>query len=350
MFRKSSKGLLIPTVIALSTLTLISCGGSGDSEQTVKPVPVVAQPTGEVTPPATEHHETDGVKTQTTSQVTVASNTFTTLERNFSSETVVTDVMQVSSTVAKTHDIGKTLRYIGIQGDYLVGWEFNGAYDSKILSYSLVSNKILEEDNPDFNVSGLSFNGIIMSVDGAEDVNFYHMDKGVMGHHFFQIKDFTGTASKFLSTAYLDHNYAYVFNTDEVIRVHLKDTSKPEKVTDIPNFDKVTFTSDEKFLYIGDYDGVNDASVLILDKKNSTLANTLNLPGISVNSITVDANYIYISDNISKNVLIYNKHTLADSGSITVNAKTYIDYANGMLYIYRDDTQVVEEHTLSFAP
>jgi len=345
---KSDKNLLLPALIALSSLTIISCGGGSDSEKA--PPPTTTPPVVKVPPPDTEHHGTDTIKTQTTSQVTVASNTFTTLERNFSSETVVTDAMKVSSVAGKTHDIGKTLKYIGIQGDYLVGWEYNGSYDSKILSYSLVSNKILEEDNPDFNVSGLSFNGIIMSVDGAENVNFYHMDKGVMGHHFFQIKDFTGTASKFLSTAYLDHNYAYVFNTDEVIRVHLTDTTKPEKVIAIPNFDKVTFTSDEKSLYIGDYDGIKDAGVLILDKKDNTLTNTLNLPGVSVNSITVDANYIYISDNISKNVLVYNKHTLADSGSISVNAKTYIDYANGMLYIYRDATQVVEEHALTFAP
>jgi hypothetical protein len=104
---KSNKNLLLPALITLSTLTIISCGGGGDTEQ--QPPQITIPPVVEVTPPATDHHGTDTIKTQTTSQVTVASNTFTTLERNFSSETVVTDAMKVSSVPGKTHDIGKTL-------------------------------------------------------------------------------------------------------------------------------------------------------------------------------------------------------------------------------------------------
>ncbi len=332
---------LLPLALVLSASLLISCGGSSDSDKDDK--------TPEQTPPATEHHENDRIETNITSTLIIGNNTVVTRERNFSHESKVTDAMKVSSMVGETHSIMKKLKYIGIQDSYLVGWETSGAYDSSIVSYSLSNKKIIEEDKPDFNISGLSFNGFIMSVDGAEDVNFYHMDKGVMGNHFFHIKDITGEQSKFLSTAYLDHNYAYVYNSDEIIRVPLSDTTKHEKVIAINDFNTIAFTSDEKFLYIANSD-FTEARVVILNKKDNSIAKTLDLPNVRAISITVDANYIYVSDKLSGDVLVYNKHTLNDSGKIVIGADTYIDYANNKLYIYRDDTQVVEEHTVTFAP
>jgi hypothetical protein len=230
-----------------------------------------------------------------------------------------------------------------VSGTDIVAAATTGAFDSDLLIYSMATDAVINRHRPDFNISGFDFNGVIVTVDGAEDLNFYKLDQGKIANHFFQVPKFRG--SKFLSTVYLDHDTAYVYNSDELVEMSLNDSTVLSKLTDIPSFSQISMSSDETNLYLSIYDSTS-TELKAINKSTKVTTDLVTIQD-NVTSIIVDANYIY-AVTAGDSIEVYNKHNQAASGTLSITGVELIDLVGDKLYAYRSDTQAVEVYTVSF--
>ena len=299
--------------------------------------------------PATEHHDNDGIKDNGngSSGVTLGNIGFTTIQRDFSSETIVTDPKTVSAQQVGEYLIGGKLHNFRVNGSHIIAFESISAFTTKILLYNMDTKKVTDEHTPDYYLVGMDFNGAIMTVEGAENVNFYKVNGDKVEDHFFHIPGING--SKFLSECYLDHNKAYVYNSDEILSFDLDNATvnpKP-KVMSIGDFSQVRFTSDETYLYVSE-GSMNDSKIYCYNKTTSTIDKTIPVTGVRISGISVDANYIYYSDEKGNKVHVINKHNNADSGSIDVSSPKAIELIGSNLYVFDSSSQKVIKYEVSF--
>ena len=327
---------LLPLIL-IGLFSLSACDSGDDSDKANSGTP------------ATGHHENDKVTDNgdSTFSVTLANNTFTTKSPNFSTENKVTDAKTVSAVKKSEYVFSHKMKYFKVDGDFIYGSLEESAFNSYIYTHSLVDNKKVTTHAPDSRISGMDYNGVIMTVDGAEDINFYQSSKGLVNDHFFTIKSFRG--SKFLSACYIDGANAYVYNSDEILSFKLEDTTKVTKLNlTIPDFSKITFSSDESYLYISIGD-INNSTVIFSDKSNNYIqSDKIDIPNTNLSGITVDANYIYLSDSKNGKVLVYNKHTKNASGSFSVTSPSALHKVGNMLYVSNEGDKKVEKYEISF--
>ena len=299
--------------------------------------------------PATEHHDNDKVTDNGNGNtgVTLGNVGFTTSQRDFSSDPVVTDPKTVSAQQVEEYPIGGDLHNFRINGTHIIAFESISAFTTKILLYNMDTKKVTDEHTPDSYLVGMDFNGAIITVEGSEDVNFYNVNDDKVEDHFFHIKGLNG--SKFLSECYLDHNKAYVYNSDEILSFDLDNATidtKP-KVMDVGSFSQVRFTSDEKHLYVSE-GSYSDSKIYFYNKATLTIDKTVPVSGIRISGISVDANYIYYSDEKGNKVHVINKHNNNDSGSIDVNSPKAIELIGDNLYVFDSSSQKVIKYEVSF--
>ena len=173
------------------------------------------------------------------------------------------------------------------------------------------------------------------------------VDNGVITDHFFHVAAFKG--SKFLSECYMDQSVGYVYNSDEIVFFPLHNTKdfKTMNVT-IPDFSQLRFSSDENYLYLS-IGGYTDSEVKIMDKKNNYAeVASLDLKGKSLAGITVDANYIYVSDVTSSSIFVYNKHNQADAGSFSLTSPNALDIIGSTLYVSNKTDKKIETYEVTF--
>jgi hypothetical protein len=297
--------------------------------------------------PRTEHHPGDGSINNGDGSTTntVGGVDFHTTHRDFSSVPKVTDPRTVSATLQNTYTFAAPISGFRFQGDLLIGWEQASAFDHKLVVQDLVQGNEVSTKVPDTYFSGFDYNGAIMTVEGAEDVNFYRVENGVIGNHFFQIKGFKG--SKFLSTAFLDEDRGFVFDSDKVWVFPLANTGNVQAAFSVPSFSSLSFTADENYIYVGVGD-FQDSSIRIYDKADYNLIHQIDLPGQRTRGITVDGNYVYVSDDRSGSVNVYNKHTYAASGSFTVNTPGAMELVGDLLYVADKDAKAVQVFRVTF--
>jgi hypothetical protein len=198
--------------------------------------------------PEQEHGDNDGVKGSGDgmSTVVLGGTTFVSAQYDFSNEPKVTDPKTVSAVVSATYAVGKDIQRFKVQGNEIYAFESIDAFTSKILIYNLDSKSITDEAaTGDSYIAGFSANGAIMSVKGAENINFYLVEGGKVKNHFFQIKSLNG--SKFLSECYLDYNMGFVYNTNELLSFPLDKTSDVNGYTNTVKVqDKASGTTTDK--------------------------------------------------------------------------------------------------------
>lgn len=299
--------------------------------------------------PATEHHSTDSVTSNGngTSTATVGGVSFTTDQRDFSAQPVVMDQKTVAATKEAEFAIGGDLEQFRVLGDTVYGLIKQSAFENHAIMYSLTSASVLSSRAPDFYATGFDFNGVLVMVDGAENIDFFKVDGNQIGAHFFQAKNFQG--SKFLSSCYVDHDMLYVYDSDKIWRAPVHDTTSATKLIDVPSFSQVSFSSDERYLYVAvsEYSG---ATVLKIDETNFTLVETFDLGAGHVTGITVDANYLFVADETAGAIRVLNKHTKSDAGSISLSGVDRVYFEDGYLYAFNDTTQKLEKYSLVFQP
>jgi len=303
-------------------------------------------PTG----PATDHGPGDGSVNNGdgTTTNTVAGVDFHTVHRDYSNVPKVTDPRTVGAALENTWSYDAPLARFRVAGDLLIGWEKKSAFDHRLVVHDLSqNNRQLSTHLPDTYLSGFDYNGAIMTVDGAEDVNFYKVQNGVVGDHFFQIKGFKG--SKFLSETFLDEDRGYVFDSDKVWVFPLSNTRSVQAAFSVPSFSQLSFTADEKYLYVGVGDYA-DSSVRIYDKRDYSVVHQIDLPGQGTHGIAVDGNYVYVSDGRGGVVNVYNKHTYAASGSLAAGAPGAIEKVGDILYVADRTASTLKAYRVVFGP
>ena len=321
-------------------LAIASCSKDDSNPETNNP---------ESQNPATEHHDNDGIKDNGdgSSGVTLGNVGFTTTQRDFSGEPVVTDHKTVSAKQVGEYFVGGDLHNFRINGNHIIAFEKISAFTSKILVYNMDTKKVTDEFTPDSYLVGMDFNGAIMTVEGSEFVNFYKVDGDKVQKHFFHIKGIND--SKFLSECYLDHNRAYIYNTDEILYFDLDNATvnpKPRAMK-IGDFSQVRFTSDEKYLYVseGDY---NSSKIYLYNKAASKIEKTIKDVPVRISGITVDANYIYYADAKGNKIHVINKHNNDDSGIINITSPEAIDLIGDNLYVFDSSSQKIIKYKVSF--
>lgn len=331
--------LKITTAFLLAGLFIASCTKTED-------------PTKDLGTPETEHSSTDGVTDNGdgTTGVTLGGIDFTTTSNDYSNQTVVTTDQSATATLVESYDVGSDLENFRINGSTLVGAEFISSFDTKFLTYDLSKkSKIDEHDPDDFYMSGFDFNGAVMTVEGQTEINFYHLENGVITKHFFQIPGYMqsdGHYSSFLSTCFLDDGTAYIYNSDEIIYFHLSDTKTIKSLMPIDGFSKISFDSDENFVYI--LVRGSSAKIQKFDKStNSASSDVKQLPSLAY-GIAVDANYIYVTYKDDDKVEIFNKHTGNSQGTIDVSSPNAIDYYDGYIYVYSEGDKAVNKYEITF--
>ncbi len=325
------------SILCLAALLILSIGACSSDDNVTNPAP---------TGPATEHHPNDGSTDNGdgTTAVTLANTTFHTDQRDFSSETVVTDPATIVATKTAEYDFASNLSSFRIVGDKVVGVITIGAFENHLVVYDLATESVLSTRAPDTYVAGFDYNGIVLTVDGSEDLNFYLLEHDKIGTHFFQVRAFLG--SKFLSKCYLDHDIAYIYNSDEIMQFPLHETGNVTKTMDVPSFSQVSFSSDEAFLYVS-ISSFSETIIRKLDKTNNTVKHTIIMPGTHVSGLSVDANYIYVADKDAGTVVVFNKHTYKKSGTISLPGVHSIEVVGTDLYAFNTATQKLEKYTVS---
>jgi hypothetical protein len=306
--------------------------------------------------PATEHHTNDKVKDKGngTTGVTLGNVDFTTKQRDFSGEAVVTDPKTVSANKEDEYPLTLGIRRFKIDNDYIVASE-----TKKILLYDMNNKVIKDERATDFDVTGFDFNGAIMTTQAGTNVDFYKINEGKIEKHFFHIERFKG--SIFIDNCYLDHDRGYVYNTPNLLSFPLDNVKDIRKEAELADFAKINYTSDEKNIYISmgqlskpdpndpNAPYLNYSEIKILEKSNSTSKNEITSAlDIIYSGITVDANYIYLSVKDRNEILVYNKHTFKASGKISTNGPTSIEKVGEYLYAYSTTSQSVIKYKVSF--
>ena len=306
--------------------------------------------------PATEHHTNDKVTDNGngTTGVTLGNVGFTTKQRDFTTELVVTDPKTISANKEDEYPLNSNIRRFKIDNDYIVASE-----TKKILLYDMNNKVVKDERTTDFDVSGFDFNGAIMTTQAGTNVDFYKINNGKIEKHFFHIERFYG--SIFIDNCYLDHDRGYVFNTPDLLSFPLNNVKDIKKEATLADFAKVNYTSDEKNIYISmgalskpdpndpNAAYLNYSEIKILDKSNSTSKNVLTSTlDVMYTGITVDANYIYLSVKESNKVLVYNKHNFNTSGSIAIDSPTSIEKVGEYLYAYSSSSNSVIKYKVSF--
>ena len=331
--------------IILVATTIVSCTKENDNPQTDTP--------------ATEHHPNDKVKDNGngTTGVTLGNVGFTTKQRDFSNETVVTDPKTVSANKEDEYPLSTGINQFKIDEDYIVASE-----SKKILLYDMNNKVAVDEHTTDFEISGFDYNGAIITSEAGSSVNFYkvNINNGKIEKHFFHIEKFDG--SMFNNSCYLDHDKVYIFDQGGDIKSFpLSNVKDIKKETTVPSFTVINFSSDEKNIYMSiqglskpdptdpNKPYLNYSELKILDKGKGTTRDELTSAlDIMYTGITVDANYIYLSVKDSNKILVYNKHNLNPSGSITVSGPTSIEKIGTDLYVYSTTSNSVIKFEVSF--
>lgn len=325
----------LPTPAALGlllTLGLVTAACGSDS------------PSG----PATDHRPGDGSVNNGDGSTTntVGGVDFHTTHRDFSNVPKVTDSRTITATLQNTYTYAAPLSGFRFQGDRLVGWEQASAFDHKLVVHDLAQNNAQVSTHlPDTYIAGFDYNGAIMTVEGAENVNFYRVEDGVIGDHFFQIKGFKG--SKFLSAAFLDEDRGYIYDADKVWVFPLANTGNVQAAFSVPSFVNLSFTADENYIYVGVGD-FQDSAIRIYEKNDYTLVHQIEIPGQRTRGITVDGNYIYVSDDRSNGVYAFNKHTYAASGSFASNTPGALEIVGDILYVADKGAKAVQAYRVTF--
>lgn len=298
--------------------------------------------------PATEHTDDDKSTDNGngTSTVTINGVDFDTQHRDFSGEPVVTDPKTISAALDQTYSYSNDVYYFRIKDDTLIGVLQIDNFNYQMVVHTLPNNTEISTHSTDFFISGFDYNGAIMTVEGSSDVNFYHVDKGVIGDHFFQIPAFMSTKTN--GDCFMDENHGYVFNGQGLWVFELHDTDDLRKIADIPGFSKVRFSADESYIYVSVGTISGDSYLQILDKNDYTAADRIDFAGKYIEGMVVDANYIYMADSRGDRINVINKHTKADAGFINLTGVKNIDVVGDQLYAAVDGAAELRQYTISF--
>lgn len=298
--------------------------------------------------PATDHHDNDSSVNNGngSSSITLGGVDFNTEHRDFSGDPVVTDPKTVHFNLENTYNFPADVFYLRIKNDTLFGVLQIDNFNYKLVVNKLSTNTEISSHDTDFYVDGFDYNGAIITSEGGEDINFYHVNKGIIGDHFFQIQNFKSVKSN--TNCYLDENYAFVANGLGLWFFEIHDTKNISKIMDLPGFAEVCYTADEKYLYLTVGTITGDSSLVTIDKSNYTVVDEKDYPNEYFVGLCVDANYLYISEQRNSRVKVLNKHTGHVAGHLNLPGAQRIEVVGNKLYAGTKGDKQLKEYSVSF--
>ncbi len=325
--------------ITLGLVWLLAC-------QNNNPVPE-APPLGI---PATEHHINDKAiaNADGTYTITLGNITFTTIVADFSAIPVDTELKMVTDSLVEVYRFSAYMDKFKVLSDSLLAGNFAvNASVSNLAVYQMSNNNMVASYTPATPVAGFDLNGVLMSVEGGSDINFYQIEDNDIVKHFFTINNFRG--SSFLSDCFIDGKTAFVYNANEILTFTLDTVDSVNTLNlNIPDFSQVRFAVDERYVYVS-IGGLNDGKVMLLDRYyNYQPVRELVFPGRQLKGLAVDANYLYVSDTRSDSVIVLNKTSHINSGGIYIPTVQNIAVLEGYLYATRQDNNTIEKRKLTF--
>ncbi|KZZ57123.1 hypothetical protein A3762_18670 [Oleiphilus sp. HI0125] len=215
------------------------------------------------------------------------------------------------------YNIGYPVSRFGIDNQYMFAYAENSAFDTELISYSLKERKVVSTKKPDNYFSGFNLNGAIMTSDGTEDLNFYHIANGQITDNFYHVASVNG--SIFIGDVFMDHDQLYVKDQFGLLTMPISDTTNIQTLTTV-NAVEWRFTADNQYVYIAAVGEVGrlDTEIHRIDKSNSSIINFFTIPAVQAGGIAVDSNHLYVSSKDDNKVYVYKVNDDSALGSIDI--------------------------------
>ncbi len=310
-------------------------------------------PAPEVPPlgiPATTHHINDKAIASADGSytITLGNITFTTTLPDYSAMPVDTELKMVTDSLVEVYRFSAYMDKFKVLNDSLLAGNFAvNAIASNLAVYQMSNNNMVASYTPTTPVVGFDLNGVLMTVEGGSDINFYQIEDNDIVKHFFTIKDFQG--SSVLSDCFIDGKTAFIYNANKMLTFPLDDIDSVGALNlTIPDFSQVRFAVDERYVYVS-IGGLDDGKVMLLGRYNNYQpVRELVFPGRQLKGLAVDANYLYVADTRSDSVIVLNKTSHINSGGIYIPSVQNIAVLDGYLYVTRHDNNTLEKRKLTF--
>ena len=320
-------------------LSLSGCGGSSsDSDKKTS-----------------EHHDNDHSTPNSdgTTSVSLGNTQFHTTQYKFTDDGHA-DATGLSVSPVHSYSIGKKIKRFGIDGDSIHAFVSESAFDTLLISYNLLTQTQTSSAKADHRVSGFSFNGVVLTSDGAEDLNFYTVKNEEITDNFFHIKSFNG--SKFISDVFLDHNRVYVNDYGGIYSFSIHesgDIKKVMKASETTNH----FTADSDHVYIASSDSWHSSTIYRIKKSDQSHELWFSEPSIAASAIAVDSNHIYVAGYDHKSgshaaaiIKVYKKSDHSHIADITAPYVEDIKIKDGKIYDFNSNTKTLTVRALNFTP
>lgn len=299
---------------------------------------------------STGHHGNDQAASNGngTTAVTLGDYAFTTSQFNFVDDgnAAATNV-QLQNTVE--YDVGLPITRFGVDNQHIFALVENSAFDTELVSYSLKDQAVVSTKQADSYFSGFHLNGAIMTSDGTEDLNFYHIANGKITDNFFHVASVNG--SIFIGDVFLDHDRLYVKDQFDLLTMPINDTTNIQTLSTISAIQwRMTANSEYVFIAAVGQVGILDTEIHRITKSNLNIANWFTMPAIQASGIAVDSNHLYISSKDDNKVYV---HKLSDGTlltSINITSPESINVLGGKLYVMNKDDQKLTVGDLDFQP
>ena len=317
------------------------CGGSGGSSDSEKKI--------------TEHHDSDHATPHSNgnTNVNLGNTPFTTSQYKFSDDGNGA-ATGLSLSADQTYSIGQNIKRFGIDGNSIHAFVEERAFKTLLISYSLLTQNQTSSVKADHHVSGFSFNGVVLSSDGAEDLNFYSVEDEKIANNIFHISSFNG--SKFISDVLLDHNRVYVNDYGDIFSFSIHDSGDTKKIMKTSSTSD-RFSADSEHVYISSSDLAHSTDIYRIKKSDQSHELWFSETTIAASAIAVDSNHIYVAgydhvngSHASAIVKVYKKSDHSHLADFNAPYVEDIKIHDGKVYDFNSNTNTLTVRVLNFTP
>ena len=118
-------------------------------------------------------------------------------------------------------------------------------------------------------------------------------------------------------------------------------------LVDLPSFAALGVAIDNEYLYLSVGDGT-DSKIQWYNKSMGIVEHEVMVPRISLESISVDANYVYAVSPDASEVIVLNKHTYTDAGKLSIPNVETIDVVGNLLYALDSKEMSIIKYEIAF--